>query len=187
MKFKELEKELERFSEYVIQQARSRLTRLNKNEGKLYKSLKYEIDQEKDAFLIEFFMEKYGMFVDKGVKGKDPSRVSKNAKIKGQQAANSPFKFGSGKYRGTFGKFKEKMAEFAKARNIRFRQGDTGKFAKGGYKSMGYVIASNIYNRGLKPSMFFSVPFERSQKRFSDKFLDAFVLDVDNNLIFGEQ
>jgi hypothetical protein len=89
MKFKELEKELERFSEYVIQQARSRLTRLNKNEGKLYKSLDYEIDQEKDAFLIEFFMEKYGMFVDKGVKGKDPSRVSKNAKIKGQQTPPS--------------------------------------------------------------------------------------------------
>jgi hypothetical protein len=29
--------------------------------------------------------------------GKDPSKVSKNAKIKGQQAPNSPYKFGSAK------------------------------------------------------------------------------------------
>jgi hypothetical protein len=35
-------------------------------------------------------MEDYGVFQDKGVKGKDPSKVSKNAKIKGQQAPNSP-------------------------------------------------------------------------------------------------
>ena len=187
MKFKELEKELERFSAYVIQQARSRLARLGKKDGQLYKSLKPNIDQEKDAFLIEFLMEDYGLFVDKGVKGKNPSRVSPNAKIKGQQAANSPYRFGSGSKRGTFKKFSQKMAEFAKAKKIRFRQGTTGKFAKGGYKSMGYVIASNIYNRGLKPSMFFSVPFERGQKRFSDKFLEAFALDIDKNLIFGEQ
>jgi len=185
MKFKELEKELERFSDYVIQQARSRLARLGKNNGHLYKSLSADIDQEKDAFLIEFLMEDYGLFVDKGVKGKNPSRISPNAKITGQQAANSPYRFGTGSKRGTFKKFSQKMAEFAKAKKIRFR--DAGKFAKGGYKSMGYVIASNIYNRGLKPSMFFSTPFERGQKRFSDKFLDAFVLDIDNNLIFGEK
>ena len=42
-------------------------------------------------------MEDYGVFQDKGVKGKDPSKVSPNAKITGQQAPNSPFKFGTGK------------------------------------------------------------------------------------------
>jgi hypothetical protein len=42
-------------------------------------------------------MEDYGIFQDKGVKGKDPSKVSPNARITGQQAPNSPYKFGSGK------------------------------------------------------------------------------------------
>jgi hypothetical protein len=36
-------------------------------------------------------MEDYGKFVDKGVKGANPSNVSPNAKIRGQQAPNSPY------------------------------------------------------------------------------------------------
>ena len=35
-------------------------------------------------------MDEYGFYQDLGVKGKNPSKVSKNAKIKGQQAPNSP-------------------------------------------------------------------------------------------------
>jgi hypothetical protein len=183
--FKEVEKELENFSDYVIQQARSRLTRLKKNEGQLYKSLKADVKQEVGAFLVEFLMEDYGAFVDEGVRGKNPSKVSPNSKIRGQQAPNSRFRFGSGKMRGTFKSFVNKMALFAKKKNVRFRQGDTGKFAKGSYKSMGYVIAKNIYNRGLKPTMFFSVPYERGVNRFSDKFKDAFVLDVETAIMLG--
>tara|TARA_R100001244_G_scaffold7278_1_gene9441 strand:+ start:1221 stop:1787 length:567 start_codon:yes stop_codon:yes gene_type:complete len=185
MNFKELEKELERFSEYVIQQARSRLKRLGKNDGQLYKSLSADIDIEKGMILVDFLMEDYGEFVDQGVKGKNPSKVSPNSKIRGQQAPNSPFKFGSGSKRGTFKKFVKKMGVFAQAKNVRFRQGKTGKFAKGGYKSMGYVIARNIYNRGLKPSLFFTKPFNKGLQRFTDKFLDAFALDIENGIILG--
>ncbi len=55
------------------------------------------------------------------------------------------------------------------------------------YKSMRYLIVKSVYNKGLKASMFFGLPYERGIKRFSDKFLEAFALDIDNNLIFGEQ
>jgi hypothetical protein len=54
-----------------------------------------EIEVGANSFRLAFLMEDYGTFVDKGVKGSDPSKVSKNAKIKGQQAPNSPYSFKS--------------------------------------------------------------------------------------------
>ena len=60
-----------------------------------------------------------------------------------------------------------------------------GQFAKGGYKSMGYVIAKNIYNRGLKPSYFFTEPFEKAFANLPDEVLNQFSIDVENQLTLG--
>jgi hypothetical protein len=111
------------------------------------------------------------------VRGADPSRVSPNAKITGQQAPNSKFKFGSGTSRGTFDKFVKRMSDFAKQRNIRFRD-VKGKFVKGGYDAMGYVIAKNIYSRGLKPSLFFTKAFEKHFKELNGELLEAYKVDI---------
>jgi len=185
MDFLKVNKILNDFGKYVVQQSKSNLTKDKKGNGALYNSIKYKLDSEKDIFLLDFLMENYGDFVDQGVKGKDPSKVSPNAKIKGQQAPNSQFKFGSGSMRGTFNKFALKMSVFAKSKNIRFRQGSTGKFAKGNYKSMGYVIARNIYNRGLKPTMFFTKPFEQAFKRLTPELTNAYLLDIEQAIILG--
>jgi hypothetical protein len=74
---------------------------------------------------------------------------------------------------------------YAKAKNIRFRQGKTGKFAKGGYDSMGYVIANNIYNRGIKPSLFFTKPFEKRFKTLPQELIAAFVNDAEKTIEDG--
>ena len=94
MDFLKVNKILNDFGKYVVQQSKSNLTKDKKGNGALYNSIKYKLDTEKDIFLLDFLMENYGDFVDQGVKGKDPSKVSPNAKIKGQQAPNSQFKFG---------------------------------------------------------------------------------------------
>lgn len=52
---------------------------------------------------------------------------------------------------------------------------------------MAYVIASNIYNRGIKTSNFFTTPFERSQQKLGDELLDSFILDVEKQIIYGEK
>ncbi len=59
---------------------------------KLYNEIKGEILFEDNYFLLGFSMPDYGFYQDEGVKGADPSQVSKNAKIKGQQAPNSRFR-----------------------------------------------------------------------------------------------
>jgi hypothetical protein len=75
---KETYKYLNDFAKYVIQQSRSNLTKSNKNVNKkLYNSLDSEIEVGANSFRMSFLMEDYGTFVDQGVKGSDPSKVSK--------------------------------------------------------------------------------------------------------------
>ena len=170
--------ELNKFAKYVIQQSKSNLTKSKKNASKeLYNSLGYDIKVSKNSFQLEFLMEDYGIFQDKGVKGADPSKVSPNAKIKGQQAPNSPYRFGSGKT-GNWKQFVLSIEKWAKKRNVRFRD-EKGKFKKGSYKSLAYVISSNIYNRGIKPSLFFTKPFEKAFKNIDKDLVEAFKLDME--------
>jgi hypothetical protein len=123
------------------------------------------------------------VFQDKGVKGKDPSKVSKNAKIKGQQAPNSPYKFGSGNYSGQWSSFVGKLEVWAKRKNIRLRD-EKGRFKRGNYKTIAQVIAGNIYNRGIKPSMFFTTPFQKAFKDLPEELILSFGLDLERFIDF---
>jgi hypothetical protein len=178
MQLKETRDALNKFAKYVIQQSRSNLTKSGKSVSKeLYNSLDYDLNVSKNSFSLSILMEDYGVFQDKGVKGKDPSKVSKNAKIKGQQAPNSPYRFGSGNYSGQWSSFVGKLEVWAKKKNIRLRD-EKGRFKKGNYKTIAQVIAGNIYNRGIRPSMFFTKPFEKAFKELNQELLQAYALDV---------
>ena len=169
--------ELNRFAKYVISQSRANLTRAKKGGGSLYKSLDSNVKVSKNSFELSFLMEDYGIFQDKGVKGKDPSKVSPNAKITGQQAPNSEYKFGSGKT-GNYKDFVLSIEKWAKKKNVRLRD-KKGKFTKGNYKTIAHIIAGNIYNRGIKPSLFFTKPFEKAFKGLNKDLVEAYKLDVE--------
>ena len=166
---------LERFRDYVIQQSRSNLTKGGKNDTKsLYNEIKGDVFVGPNSIGLNFSMPIYGQFQDKGVKGADPSQVSKNAKIKGQQAPNSPYSF-KGKRPPS-----QPLEQWAKRKNIRLRD-DKGKFKAGSYKTIGIVIAKNIWARGLKPSLFFTTPFEAGYKKYIDQeLIESFGLDVES-------
>jgi hypothetical protein len=184
MQLDETREALNKFAKYVVQQSRSNLTKSGKNVSKeLYNSLGYDLNVSKNSFSLSILMEDYGMFQDKGVKGKDPSKVSKNAKIKGQQAPNSPYKFGSGNYSGQWSKFVGKLEVWAKKKNIRLRD-EKGRFKRGNYKTIAQVIAGNIYNRGIKPSMFFTTPFQKAFKDLPEELILSFGLDLERFIDF---
>ena len=173
--------QLLKFKKFVAQQSRSRLSKLKMNDSKgLYKKLDGVLTVNPNRMTLKWDLG-YGAFQDKGVKGADPSKVSPNAKITGQQAPNSPYRFGTGSARGKWGQFVASLEKWAKRRNVRFRD-EKGKYVKGNYKSLAYVIASNIYNRGLKPSLFFTKPFEQGFKKLPDELLEAYGLDVEEFL-----
>ena len=184
MQLKETRDALNKFVKYVIQQSKNNLSKSKKNFSKqLYNSLDYDLNVSKNSFSLSILMEDYGLFQDKGVKGKDPSKVSKNAKIKGQQAPNSPYKFGSGNYSGQWSSFVGKLEVWAKRKNIRLRD-EKGRFKRGNYKTIAQVIAGNIYNRGIKPSMFFTTPFQKAFKDLPEELILSFGLDLERFIDF---
>ena len=187
MELKELKQALNIFGKTVIANSKKKLD----SNSPLAKSLKYQLKETDNEIEFKFLMLQYGLFYDQGVVGKDPSKVSPNAKIKGQQGVGrdivtgqfkkSPYRFGSGKSRSTFKDFAKTMEKFARKKNIRFRDAK-GKFTKGGFKSMGYVIARNIYNRGLRGSLFFTDPFMKAFKNLPNDLESGLANDIRNVL-----
>jgi len=163
----EVEKTIKRFRDYVIQQSRSNLTKSGHNNTKgLYNSLKGEIVTDKGFTVVGFQMDDYGMFVDKGVKGKTSSL----------KAPNSPFKFGSGT--GKKGGLTKGINQWVKQKGFQFRDRKSGKFMS--YDSTAYLITRSIFHKGIKPSMFFTKPFEAGYKKYIDiDLMKAFSQDIE--------
>jgi len=172
---KSVQQSLNEFRDHVISEAKRNAP---KSLGNLQNSIKGYVKESPNSIQVTFEMSEYGWYQNEGVRGANPSNVSPNAKIKGQQAPNSRFKFGSGSKRGTWGTFVNSIETWAKRRNIRFRDAK-GKYAKGNYKSLAYVIARNIYSRGLKPSLFFTKPFEAAFKRLPDTLVEKYGLEAE--------
>jgi len=172
-------KALEQIRDQIVEDSKKNLAEQGKT-GKLYESIKgTPIKQDKGSMSFEIKMEDYGLFQDKGVKGKDPSKVVGGEKaIRGQQAPNSPYKFGSGNMSGTFDSFSKSVGDWAKAKNFRLRD-EKGRFVRGTYETIGKIIARNIYYRGLKPSLFFTNAFEKVQKDMSSQLETALKLDTE--------
>lgn len=177
------------FAKYVIDESRKNLVKDEKANGALYDTLGHQVTKTAKGFKLVMEMEDYGKFVDKGVKGADPSKVSPNAKKTGQQAPDSPYRFGTGRT-GNWDNFVKRMSLFAKQKNIRFREHkivngkkvSTGRFARGGFDAVGYIIASNIYNRGIKPSMFFTEPFAKAFKTLPQELLKAYSIGIEKQI-----
>jgi hypothetical protein len=168
-----LKDELNLFRKRVIQQAKSNLTRMGKrSSGKLYDSLKSDVEVYKSGnFMLEFDLGRYGSFVDEGVKGADPKRV-KNGK---QKAPNSRFKFKSSKKT-----IPTKVLDKWVVTKGLAPKDKSGKFTS--RKSLKYLIARSIHAQGLKPSLFFTKPFENEFSKLSEDLVEAFGLDVDEFL-----
>ncbi len=173
---KNLQTELQAFGKYVVQQSRSNLTKQKHNVTKdLYNSIHYKLDEKNGNFDLAFIMDEYGTFLDKGVKGADPSLV-KNGKQKG---GNSPYSFKSKRPP------MQPLADWAKKRNIRLRDKE-GKFKKGNYRTIGFILQRSIFAQGIKPSMFFTKPFLAAFDRYPQLLTKAFAQDIidilkDNN------
>jgi len=174
MTLKETNQVLNKFAKYVVQQSKSNLTKDGKGGGSLYKSISYDLDQEQNAFLLDFLMENYGTFQDLGVKGANPSLVKNGI----QKAPRSPYR-----YKSKRPPLKPLM-QWAKMKKIRFRD-KNGKFRKGGYKTIGFWLQERIFAQGLKPSLFFTKPFNKAFTQMPDDLVKAFALDVEKSLVLG--
>jgi len=53
------------------------------------------------------------------------------------------------------------------------------------FKQTGILIAIGKKNKGIKPTMFFTKPFQKAFERLPNELIEAFALDVDNLLDYG--
>jgi hypothetical protein len=154
-------KYLNDFAKYVIQQSRSNLTKSNKNVNKkLYNSLDADIEVGANSFRIAFLMEDYGVFQDQGVSGT-------------KKKYNTPFSYKSKRPP------LQPILNWVEKRRFQFRK-ENGKFMS--YKSTAFLITRGIFKNGIKPSLFFTKPFEKAFERLPDELVEAYGLDVEQFL-----
>tara|TARA_R100000781_G_scaffold49105_2_gene32618 strand:+ start:4985 stop:5467 length:483 start_codon:yes stop_codon:yes gene_type:complete len=152
----EFEKALEKYGKYVVQQARTNLTKRGKNSSKeLYNSLSYKVQKKS----VLFDMLDYGSFQDEGVKGKKSTY---------SESSSSPYKY------------KSKMPPSSVFDKWSIRKGIAPRDKQGRFisrKSLNYLLARSIYNKGIRATMFFTKPFEAGLDKFSDDIVFGFIED----------
>jgi hypothetical protein len=161
---KNVQQELNRFAKYVIQQSRTNLTKGKKNSSKtLYNSLDYDLNVSPNSFSMSFLMEDYGVFQDKGVSG-----------IK--KKYNTPYSYTNKMPPPS------KMDKWIVRKGLKGVRGKDGKFIS--RKSLQFMIARSIYNNGIKPSLFFTKPFQKAFTNLDKDIIKAYQLDVEELLKF---
>ena len=166
MQLKETQAALRAFGRYVVQQSRTNLTKSKKNVDKtLYDSLGYTMEQVSTGFRLYFEMEDYGMFQDRGVKG-----VKGGKSLSGFSYKQSSNLVGMESKTGTFGKW-------AATKRIQFRD-KRGRFLS--FKQTGFALAAIVKNYGIKPSLFFTKPFEKGFRDLPTELQEQFAIDLEN-------
>jgi hypothetical protein len=167
-----VEDELNKFGKYVVQQAKSNLTKgKKKDKGDLYNGVTYNVQVNKKSTVLSFDFGKgndYWEFVDKGVKGVSSS----------QKAPNSPFKFGTGT--GKKGGLTSGIKGWVKRKRFQFQDKETKRFLS--YESTAFLVMRSIWHKGIATTNFFTKPFEQAFNRVQEDVYAAYALQVEQDL-----
>tara|TARA_R100000742_G_C4279202_1_gene103196 strand:- start:4532 stop:5080 length:549 start_codon:yes stop_codon:yes gene_type:complete len=176
MKTENIERYLNSFGKYIVQQSRTNLTKGKKNVDKsLYNSINFKVTTDANGFSVKFYMNNYGTFVDKGVSGNQETQSYKSYT---GQTVSSPYKY----------KNKQPptgiIEKWIKKRGLRGRVDKDWKSAgnKGGQfikdKSFAFLIARKIKLKGIKSTSFFQRPMQLGLRKFGADLLKAIKEDV---------
>ena len=150
---------LNKFIKHVVSQAKKNLTTSGKNASKkLYNSIKGEAKAFPNSIGIYFDMEEYGFYQDKGVSGV-------------KRKFDTPFSY------------KSKMPPPKAFDKWTIRRGIAPRGAGGKFKTrkgLNFAIARSIFEKGIKPSLFFTKPFEAAFKNLPDDMIESYGFDVEN-------
>ena len=168
MDFTNTENIISQFCSKLIEKARSNLNKEGKRAtGTLFNEMSFDIEKTDDNIkgVISFgSAEDYWIFVDQGVKGAGGFKGS--GRMRGQ---------------GSDFKFTNKMPplraiiQWTKAKGIKGRD-KKGRFITD--KSLSFLIARSIYQRGLKRTRFISKPYEEMQTDFAEDIQKAVTEDM---------
>ena len=173
----EVKKILEAYGLNVVSAARNNLSKKDVGSGPLADSLLSLVTEESDgSYLVTFLGEDYATFYDQGVQGAAPEQMPSGSKNRFNKAPLSPYHFGTGSSRGN-GTLRGAIDKWAIKKGLDNTRNNLGQFIP--RKSMVYLISRSIYLTGLKPSLFFTTPFDFYTRELEDKLEEALERDIE--------
>ena len=170
MKTEALERYLNSFGKQVVNRAKGNLQKSKGGGTNLEKSLSFKVITDTDGFTVQFFMDSYGTFVDKGVSGTDVRRSFKDYKGK---TISSPYKYTTKQPPSRV------LDKWIVKKGIAPRD-EKGRFRS--RKSISFLIARSIKRKGIQGISFFQKPLMLGLKQFGKEMLGAVKDDIINGL-----
>ena len=165
-----IERYLNSFGKQVVNRSKGNLQKAKGGGTKLEDSISFKVVSTDDGFTVQFYMNSYGTFVDKGVSGTKVKRKYKNYKGK---VVSSPY---------SYKKRKEHSQPPSKAldkwivkRGIAPRD-EKGKFMS--RKSISFLIARSIGRKGIQGISFFQKPLMLGMRQFGSELLGSVKQDI---------
>ena len=170
MKTEALERYLNSFGKQVVNRAKGNLQKSKGGGTNLENSLSFKVITNTDGFTVQFFMDSYGTFVDKGVSGTDVRRSFKDYKGK---TISSPYKYTTKQPPSRV------LDKWIVKKGIAPRD-EKGRFMS--RKSISFLIARSIKRKGIQGISFFQKPLMLGLKQFGKEMLGAVKDDIINGL-----
>lgn len=169
-----VEKALNKFGKELVKNSRKALKKNDKNaSGALSKSLDFKVKVSKNSFEFSFFMEDYGKFVDRGVKGVGGNKAD-GTQWKRKRVTNNDFSYRS------------KMPPTKAFDKWGVRRGLAPRTATGQFttrKSLNFALATSVFHTGLETTDFLTNSFKKAFKNLPNQIVESFGLEVDKFLL----
>ena len=165
-----LERYLNSFGKQVVNRAKGNLQKAKGGGTNLEKSLSFKVITSPEGFSVQFYMDSYGTFVDKGVSGTEVKRSFKDYK---GRTITSPYKYTTKQPPSRV------LDKWIVKKGIAPRD-EKGRFMS--RKSISFLIARSIKRKGIQGISFFQKPLMLGLKQFGKEMLGAVKNDIINGL-----
>lgn len=152
--FEETEQALKDFTDYVVRESKKRAPKAS---GDLKRSIKGDVKVSANSFEAFIIAEDYLPFIDKGVSGTE-------------KKYNTPFSY----------KSKKPPVRFLQT----WLKRKTGVFLGRDRRSAAFALQNSIFKKGIKPTKFFTIPFEKAFKQLPNELVESYALDIEDFIDF---
>ena len=171
MKTENVERYLNSFGKQVVNRAKGNLQKAKGGGTKLESSIKFKIQKDTSGYTVQFFMNSYGTFVDKGVSGNNTKRNYKDYQNK---TVSSPYSYTNKQPPPNI------LSKWISKKGIKGRDKKTGRFISN--LSLAFIMGRAIKRDGIQGISFFQKPLGLGIKQFGSDILKAIKLDVEKEL-----
>ena len=167
MKTENIEKYLNSFGKQVVNRAKGNLQKAKGGGTNLENSISFKVVTDADGFSVQFYMDSYGTFVDKGVSGNKQKRTFKDYENK---TVSSPYKYTNKQPPPGI------LAKWIKKKGIKGRDKKTGRFISN--MSLAFIMGRAIKRDGIQGISFFQKPLGLGLKQFGKDLLGNLKEDI---------